>query len=131
MRVLLLGSGGREHALAWKMANSSMLEELYIAPGNAGTKNHGINVDIQPTDFEAIKTFVVEKNIETVVVGPEDPLVMGIADFFLADDALKNVAVIGPNKEAAQLEGSKDFAKKFMKRHNIPTAKYATFTKDT
>jgi phosphoribosylamine--glycine ligase len=131
MRVLLLGSGGREHALAWKMANISMLEELYIAPGNAGTKNHGINVDIQPTDFEAIKTFVVEKNIETVVVGPEDPLVMGIADFFLADDALKNVAVIGPNKEAAQLEGSKDFAKKFMKRHNIPTAKYATFTKDT
>lgn len=131
MRVLLLGSGGREHALAWKMAQSSILEELFIAPGNAGTKLHGKNVNLSPNDFEAVKTFVLENNIDIVVVGPEDPLVNGIADFFEADDALSKTAVIGPNKEAAQLEGSKDFAKQFMKRHNIPTAKYATFTKDT
>ena len=131
MRVLLLGSGGREHALAWKIAQSSMLEELFIAPGNAGTKNHGKNVAISPTDFEAIKTFVIQNQIDMVVVGPEDPLVLGIHDFFLADDELKSIGVIGPQKYAAQLEGSKDFAKEFMKRHNIPTAKYATFTKDT
>lgn len=131
MRVLLLGSGGREHALAWKIAQSSMLEELFIAPGNAGTKNHGKNVAISPTDFEAIKTFVIQNQIDMVVVGPEDPLVLGIHDFFLADAELKSVGVIGPQKYAAQLEGSKDFAKEFMKRHNIPTAKYATFTKDT
>ena len=131
MRVLLLGSGGREHALAWKMAQSSILEELFIAPGNAGTKMHGKNVDMSVNDFKAIKTFVIENTIDTVVVGPEDPLVNGIADFFKADDELSKASVIGPNKEAAQLEGSKDFAKQFMKRHNIPTAKYATFTKDT
>ena len=131
MRILLLGSGGREHALAWKMAQSSILEALFIAPGNAGTKQHGKNVDLSLTDFEAIKVFVIENDIDTVVVGPEDPLVLGIADFFTADDALKNVALIGPNKVAAQLEGSKDFAKQFMKRHSIPTAKYGTFTKDT
>jgi phosphoribosylamine--glycine ligase len=131
MRVLLLGSGGREHALAWKMGQSSILEELFIAPGNAGTKQHGTNVDIAVNDFKAIKTFVLDNNVDVVVVGPEDPLVKGIADFFEADEALAKVAVIGPNKEAAQLEGSKDFAKEFMKRHNIPTAKYATFTKDT
>ena len=131
MRVLLLGSGGREHALSWKMAQSSMLEELFIAPGNAGTKQHGKNVNINPTDFEGIKTFVLENNINMVVVGPEEPLVKGIHDFFLADELLKKVAVIGPTKEAAQLEGSKDYAKQFMHRHNIPTAKYATFTKDT
>lgn len=131
MRVLLLGSGGREHALAWKIAQSSMLEELFIAPGNAGTKNHGKNVAMSPTDFEAIKTFVIQNQIDMVVVGPEDPLVLGIHDFFLADDELKSIGVIGPQKYAAQLEGSKDFAKEFMKRHNIPTAKYATFTKDT
>lgn len=131
MRVLLLGSGGREHALAWKIAQSSILEELFIAPGNAGTKDHGKNVPIKPTDFEAIKTFVLENQIELVVVGPEDPLVLGIHDFFLADDEIKHVGVIGPQKYAAQLEGSKDFAKEFMMRHNIPTAKYATFTKDT
>jgi len=131
MRVLLLGSGGREHALAWKMAQSSILEELFIAPGNAGTKMHGKNVDMSVNDFDAIKKFVIENTIDIVVVGPEDPLVNGIADFFKADDELSKVAVIGPNKEAAQLEGSKDFAKEFMKRHNIPTAKYATFTKDT
>jgi phosphoribosylamine--glycine ligase len=131
MRVLLLGSGGREHAFAWKMAQSSMLEELFIAPGNAGTKNHGKNVNIKPTDFKAVKEFVLNNDINMVVVGPEEPLVNGIHDFFLADKDLKNVPVIGPQKEAAQLEGSKDFAKQFMFRHAIPTAKYATFTKDT
>jgi phosphoribosylamine--glycine ligase len=131
MRVLLLGSGGREHALSWKMAQSSMLEELFIAPGNAGTKQHGKNVNINPADFEGIKTFVLENDVNMVVVGPEEPLVKGIHDFFLADDLLKKVPVIGPSKEAAQLEGSKDYAKQFMHKHNIPTAKYATFTKDT
>lgn len=131
MRVLLLGSGGREHALAWKMAQSSMLEALYIAPGNAGTRQHGKNVDLQVSDFEGIKSFVLENEIEMVVVGPEDPLVNGIVDFFEADNDLKKIGVIGPNKLAAQLEGSKDFAKKFMERHEIPTAKYGTFTKDT
>ena len=131
MKVLLLGSGGREHAFAWKIAQSSTLEELYIAPGNAGTRAHGTNVDINTSDFEAVKAFVLEKKINMVVVGPEDLLVLGIHDFFLADDQLKNIPVIGPDKEGAQLEGSKDFSKKFMARHNIPTAKYATFTKDT
>ena len=131
MRVLLLGSGGREHAFAWKIAQSSILEELFIAPGNAGTRNFGKNVPLSPTDFESIKSFVLENDIEIVVVGPEDPLVLGIHDFFLADDAIKHVGIIGPQKIAAQLEGSKDFAKEFMKRHAIPTAKYATFTKDT
>ncbi len=131
MRVLLLGSGGREHAFAWKIAQSSMLDELFIAPGNAGTRNFGKNVPINPTDFPAIKEFVLKNSIDIVLVGPEEPLVKGIHDFFLADEDLKKIAVIGPNKEAAQLEGSKDFAKQFMQRHNIPTAKYATFTKDT
>lgn len=131
MRVLLLGSGGREHAMAWKMSDSSILKELFIAPGNAGTKEYGTNVDLSVNDFEGIKKFVLEKEINMVVVGPEDPLVNGIADFFEADEFLSSVPVIGPNKEAAQLEGSKDFAKQFMKRHNIPTAKYGTFTKDT
>lgn len=131
MRVLLLGSGGREHAIAWKIAQSSQLEQLFIAPGNAGTRQHGTNVAIQTTDFEAIREFVIKESVNMVVVGPEDPLVMGIHDFFLADDQLKKIPVIGPNKEAAQLEGSKDFAKAFMMRHNIPTAKYATFTRDT
>tara|TARA_B110000285_G_scaffold2578_1_gene2690 strand:- start:6913 stop:8187 length:1275 start_codon:yes stop_codon:yes gene_type:complete len=131
MRILLLGSGGREHALAWKMAQSSILKELFIAPGNTGTKKYGKNVNLSLTNFEEIKTFVIGNDINMVVVGPEDPLVNGIADFFEADDQLSKVPVIGPNKEAAQLEGSKDFAKEFMKRHNIPTAKYGTFTKDT
>lgn len=130
MKVLLLGSGGREHALAWKIAQSSILETLFIAPGNAGTRQHGTNVDLSVNDFDGIRAFVIENEIDTLVVGPEDPLVNGIADYFDAD-AEVNVAVIGPNKVASQLEGSKDFAKKFMKRHNIPTAKYATFTKDT
>ena len=131
MRILLLGSGGREHALAWKIAQSSILEELFIAPGNAGTKMHGKNVNISPSNFEEVKAFVVQNDINLVVVGPEDPLVNGIVDFFEADEELKSVPVVGPNKEAAQLEGSKDFAKKFMQRHNIPTAKYGTFTKET
>jgi len=131
MRVLLLGSGGRENALAWKMSKSSILDALFIAPGNAGTKSCGQNVPIQPTDFKAIEDFVLKEKIDMVVVGPEDPLVLGIHDYFLAHDELKKVGVIGPQKEAAQLEGSKDFAKKFMARHNIPTAKYATFTKAT
>lgn len=131
MRVLLLGSGGREHAIAWKMAKSSQLDKLFIAPGNAGTKMIGTNVALKLTDFKAIKAFVIENNITLVVVGPEDPLVAGIYDFFVADNELKNIPLIGPSKDAAQLEGSKDFAKKFMMRHHIPTAKYATFTKDT
>ncbi len=131
MRVLLLGSGGREHAFAWKIAKSSALDELFIAPGNAGTHLLGKNVQINPNDFEAIREFVIENTINMVIVGPEDPLVKGIVDFFEADDALKNIPVIGPNAKAAQLEGSKDFAKEFMMRHNIPTAKYGTFTKDT
>lgn len=130
MNVLLLGSGGREHALAWKIAKSSILTELYVAPGNAGTKSIAKNVAIQPTDFEAIKTFVLENQIEFVIVGPEAPLVEGIYDFFQNDEALKGITVVGPSKRAAQLEGSKDFAKDFMKRHGIPTAKYATFTQE-
>lgn len=131
MNVLLLGSGGREHALAWKISQSSMLTNLYIAPGNAGTKQVGKNVSLNPIDFEAVKTFVLENAIDLVVVGPEEPLVRGIYDFFINDEQIKNVPVIGPSKDAAQLEGSKDFAKEFMLRHQIPTAKYATFTKDT
>jgi phosphoribosylamine--glycine ligase len=131
MRILLLGSGGREHAMAWKMAQSSHLEQLFIAPGNSGTALHGDNVDIAATDFDAIREFVLAEQINMVVVGPEDPLVLGISDYFKADEALKKIPIIGPNKVAAQLEGSKDFAKQFMFKHHIPTAKYATFTKDT
>jgi phosphoribosylamine--glycine ligase len=131
MNILLLGSGGREHALAWKLSRSSSLENLFIAPGNAGTKALGTNLPVDPNDFEAVKQTVLENNINMVVVGPEAPLVNGIADFFATDPSLKSVAVIGPNKMAAQLEGSKDFAKEFMKRHNIPTAKYKSFTKKT
>ena len=124
MNILLLGSGGREHALAWKLAQSSKLSTLYIAPGNAGTKTIGTNLPIVVNDFEGIKNAVKEHSIDIVVVGPEDPLVNGIADFFLADDELKNIPVVGPNKTGAQLEGSKDFSKKFMMRHGIPTARY-------
>lgn len=131
MRVLLLGSGGREHALAWKIAQSSILDALFIAPGNAGTRNFGKNVALSLTDFNGIKDFVLQNQIEMVVVGPEEPLVNGIHDFFLADDLLRKIPVIGPQKEAAQLEGSKDYAKEFMYRHSIPTAKYGTFTKET
>ncbi len=131
MKVLLLGSGGREHALAWKIAQSSQLDQLFIAPGNAGTQNHGTNVALNPTDFDAVKKFVLENLITMVVVGPEGPLVNGIYDFFVNDPELNSIPVIGPSEEGAKLEGSKDFAKQFMQRHKIPTAKYATFTKDT
>jgi phosphoribosylamine--glycine ligase len=131
MRILLLGSGGREHALAWKIAQSSMLDELFIAPGNAGTRQHGKNVAVDPLNFEEVKAFVLEQEIEMVLVGPEEPLVKGIANFFQEDVQLKKIPIIGPNRIASQLEGSKDFAKQFMQRHHIPTAKYGSFTKET
>ena len=128
MNILLLGSGGREHALAWKIAQSPKVDKLYIAPGNAGTKEVGENVNIAVCDFNAIAEFVLANNVTMVVVGPEDPLVKGIYDYFAADEKLKNVAVIGPTKAAAELEGSKNFAKEFMQRHNVPTAAYKAFT---
>jgi len=128
MNVLVIGSGGREHAFAWKIAQSKQLHTLYIAPGNAGTAQHGVNVAIGVNDFEEIKKLVLDKNIQLVVVGPEDPLVNGIHDFFLNDTALRHIPVIGPQREGAQLEGSKDFAKQFMVRHRIPTAKYLSVT---
>jgi len=131
MNVLILGSGGREHAFAWKIAQSSQIDKLFIAPGNAGTSQEGINVDIAVDDFQGIKAFCLKEKMDIVVVGPELPLVLGIHDFFLADDEIKHIGVIGPNKQAAQLEGSKDFSKRFMKRHGIPTARYQTFTKET
>ena len=127
MKILLLGSGGREHALAWKIAQSEKCEKLYIAPGNAGTGNCGENATMKADDFEAIKAFCVEKDINMVVVGPEDPLVKGIYDELKADARTKDIPVIGPSKAGAVLEGSKDFAKDFMVRHNIPTARYQTF----
>lgn len=127
MKLLLLGSGGREHALAWKIAQSEKIEKLYIAPGNAGTAGVGENVDIKADDFDRIGQFVVENQVDMVVVGPEDPLVKGIYDYFQERDELRAVPVIGPSKAGAVLEGSKDFAKGFMQRHHIPTAAYATF----
>ena len=127
MKILLLGSGGREHALAWKIAQSEKCKKLYIAPGNAGTADCGINIPMKADDFEVIKQFVVAEEIDMVVVGPEDPLVKGIYDDLKADDRTKDVPVIGPSKAGAVLEGSKDFAKAFMQRHNIPTARYQTF----
>ena len=130
MKILLLGSGGREHALAWKIAQSPKIEKLYIAPGNAGTSNAGENVAIKADDFDAIKAFVIENNINMVVVGPEDPLVKGVYDFFKNDASLKDIPVIGPSKAGAVLEGSKEFAKGFMQRHHIPTAGYKTITAD-
>jgi len=130
MNVLILGSGGREHAFAWKIAKSSSCNKLFIAPGNAGTAEEGTNVNIEVNDFNSIKEFVLIENIEIVLVGPEDPLVNGIYNFFKEDEQLKNISLIGPSKEGAQLEGSKRFAKEFMFRHNIPTAKYQAFTKD-
>ena len=129
MKLLLIGAGGREHALAWKMAQSPQCDKLYIAPGNAGTKNCGENVPISVNDFEKLKTFCVGNQIDMVVVGPEDPLVNGIYDNFKADSRTKNIPVIGPSKAGAMLEGSKDFAKAFMQRHSIPTAKYKTISK--
>ena len=127
MRLLLLGGGGREHALAWKIAQSKKCDKLFIAPGNAGTIDCGENVNIQANDFESLKQFAVENNINMVVVGPEDPLVKGIYDSFKQDERTKDIPVIGPSKAGAVLEGSKDFAKGFMQRHGIPTAKYKTF----
>ena len=127
MKILLLGSGGREHALAWKIAQSEKCEKLFIAPGNAGTANCGTNIPMKADDFEVIKQFVVAEEIDMVVVGPEDPLVKGIYDDMKADERTENVPVIGPSKAGAVLEGSKDFAKSFMQRHHIPTARYQTF----
>jgi len=131
MNILVIGSGGRECTFAWKLAQSAQCENLYIAPGNAGTSDYGENIGIDPNDFTQVKSLVLEKGIELVVVGPEDPLVKGIHDFFLADDQLSHVSVIGPQKQGAQLEGSKEFAKEFMERHGIPTAKYKSFTEET
>ena len=131
MVILLLGSGGREHAFAWKMLQSPLCSRLFVAPGNAGTESIATNVNIDPTDFESIKAFVLKEQVEMVVVGPEDPLVKGIYDFFINDESLKNIPVIGPSKEGAQLEGSKEFAKEFLVRHGIPTAGYDSFTAAT
>ncbi|MBO7258957.1 MAG: phosphoribosylamine--glycine ligase [Paludibacteraceae bacterium] len=131
MNILLLGSGGREHAIAWKLKQSYRLDQLFLAPGNAGTAALGTNLNIKVTDFEGIKAAVIEHHIDMVVVGPEEPLVRGIADFFREDEYLTNIPVIGPDKQGAQLEGSKDFSKRFMQRHNIPTARYKSVTADT
>ncbi len=128
MNILLLGSGGREHALAWKMAQSPALNKLFIAPGNPGTATLGTNIPVSADDFPAIKKVVLDNAIDMVVVGPEDPLVKGVVDFFKADEVLKDIPVIGPDRIGAQLEGSKDFSKQFMFRHNIPTAKYLSVT---
>ena len=130
MTILILGSGGREHTFAWKIAQSPLCETLYVAPGNSGTAQIATNIEIKVTDFKAIKNLVISKNIDMVVVGPEDPLVLGIHDYFLNDDDLKHVSVIGPQKAAAELEGSKEFAKEFLYRHNIPTAAYKSFNKN-
>ncbi len=127
MTILILGSGGREHTFAWKIAQSPLCKSLYVAPGNSGTAEIAQNVNIGVTDFSAIKTLVLDKQIDMVVVGPEDPLVQGVHDFFLNDEALKHISVIGPQQAAAELEGSKEFAKEFMMRHNIPTAAYQSF----
>ncbi len=131
MKILLIGSGGRESAFAWKLSQSPQCEELFIAPGNAGTAQYGTNVDLKVTDFAGIKDLVLAKGIDMVLVGPEEPLVKGIHDFFLNDEQLKGVPVIGPQQEGAQLEGSKDFSKQFMQRNNVPTAASRTFTADT
>ena len=130
MNILLLGSGGREHALAWKIVQSKHCENLFIAPGNAGTAQCGKNINISVNDFEAIKRFSIENKIEMIVVGPEEPLVKGIYDYFANNETTKNIIVIGPSANGAQLEGSKAFSKKFMQRNNIPTAAYAEFTKE-
>ena len=131
MNILIIGSGGREHTFAYKLAQSSLCDQLFVAPGNAGTASIATNIDLGVTDFDKIKELVVSKNIEMVVVGPEVPLVAGIVDFFKKDEALKNVKVIGPSAEGAQLEGSKEYAKEFLIRHNIPTAAYESFTAET
>lgn len=131
MNVLLLGSGGRESAIAWKISQSSILDQLFIAPGNAGTRQYGKNTPLDILDFEAVKTFVLAQKIDLVVVGPEEPLVLGIVDFFKSDATLSSVGIIGPTKAGAQLEGSKTFAKEFMQRHRIPTAKFGSFSLET
>ncbi|MWB93811.1 phosphoribosylamine--glycine ligase [Flavobacterium sp. GA093] len=131
MTILLLGSGGREHAFAWKMIQSPLCEKLFVAPGNAGTAGIATNVAMSPTDFDAIKAFVIQENVKMVVVGPEDPLVKGIYDYFKNDESLQHIPVIGPSKLGAQLEGSKEFAKEFLMKHNIPTAAYDSFTAET
>ena len=131
MIILLLGSGGREHTLAWKMVQSSLCQKLFVAPGNAGTHAIATNIAISPTDFGEIKKLVIAEKIDMVVVGPEDPLVLGIYDFFKDDEFLKNIPVIGPSKKGAKLEGSKEFAKEFLLKHRIPTAAYHSFTKET
>lgn len=131
MTILILGSGGREHAFAWKMAQSSLCSKLFVAPGNAGTAAIATNIEVETTDFEALKTFSIQEGVEMIVVGPEDPLVKGIYDFFCNDPQLKHIAVIGPSKDGAQLEGSKEFAKEFMINHQIPTAAYQSFTIET
>jgi phosphoribosylamine--glycine ligase len=127
MNILILGSGGREHALTWKLAQSKKVKKIFIAPGNAGTLNYGTNLDLDPIDFPSVGKAVLENKIDIVIVGPEAPLVEGIHDYFLAEGNLKNIPVIGPDKSAARLEGSKDFAKDFLTRHNIPTAEYRSF----
>lgn len=131
MNILILGAGGREHTLAWKLSQSPKLKNLYIAPGNAGTSKIATNIPVGVNDFEGIKKAVLENDVNIVIVGPEDPLVNGVHDFFLNDSELKNIPVIGPQKAGAELEGSKEFAKKFMIRHNIPTAAYESFTAET
>ena len=131
MNILILGSGGREHTFAWKLTQSKKLSKLFVAPGNAGTEKIATNIPIGVNDFDAIKKLVLKENIELVFVGPEDPLVNGIHDFFLNDEELKTIAVVGPEKLAATLEGSKEFAKEFMMRHKIPTAQYKSFTSET
>lgn len=131
MNILLLGSGGREHALAWKITQSPKCTQLFVAPGNAGTGQLAINVALNPLDFDAVKAFVQEHKVQMVVVGPEDPLVKGVYDYFKSDAQLTDIPVIGPSKQGAQLEGSKEFAKEFLVKHGIPTARYQSFTKDT
>ena len=130
MNILLLGSGGREHAIGWKVSRSPKVNNLFIAPGNAGTSAIGHNVAISPNDFPSIRQFVLDNEIGMVIVGPEGPLVNGIHDFFLENEQLRNIPVIGPVRQAAMLEGSKEFGKQFMKRYGIPTAAYRTFTKE-
>src|SRR6516225_8923851 len=127
MNILIIGSGGRENALAWKISQSSLCSKLFIAPGNGGTSAYGTNADILPGDFEGIKKLCTGQKIEMVIVGPEEPLVKGIVHFFAAEKSLSKIPVIGPNAQAAQLEGSKAFSKKFMQRYNIPTAAYREF----
>ena len=131
MKILLLGSGGREHAMAWKIAQSPKVDKLFIAPGNAGTASVGENVDIKADDFDGIKAFVLGNGVDMVVVGPEQPLVEGIYDYFKGDSSICSIPVIGPSRQGAVLEGSKEFAKGFMQRHNIPTAAYRSFNGTT